>query len=71
MYQRFGLNVEQKLTKDGGFFARLGWNDGKTESFAFTAIDRLATGGISITSQRWRRPFDTIATELTVSGIAP
>ena len=27
---------------------RLGWNDGKTESFAFTAIDRLATGGISI-----------------------
>ena len=37
--------LEQELTKDVGVFGRLGWNDGKTESFAFTAIDRLATGG--------------------------
>ena len=66
----FGLNVEQELTKDTGIFGRLGWSDGKTESFAFTAIDRLATGGISITGRRWHRPFDTIATELTVSGIS-
>ncbi len=44
----FGLNMEQELTKDIGIFGRLGWNDGKTESFAFTAIDRLATGGISL-----------------------
>ena len=66
----FGLNMEQELTKNIGVFARLGWNDGKTESFAFTAIDRLATGGISISGQRWRRPFDTVATELTVSGIS-
>ena len=66
----FGLNMEQELTKSIGVFARLGWSDGKTESFAFTAIDRLATAGISITGQRWRRPFDTVATELTVSGIS-
>ncbi|MDQ6708470.1 MAG: carbohydrate porin, partial [Acidobacteriota bacterium] len=66
----FGLNMEQELTKDIGIFGRLGWNDGKTESFAFTAIDRLATAGISITGQRWRRPFDTAATEFTVSGIS-
>ena len=66
----FGLNMEQELTKNIGVFARLGWNDGKTESFAFTAIDRLATAGISIGGERWRRPFDTVATELTVSGIS-
>jgi high affinity Mn2+ porin len=66
----FGLNMEQVLTQSIGVFARLGWNDGKTESFAFTAIDRLATAGISITGERWRRPFDTVATELTVSGIS-
>jgi high affinity Mn2+ porin len=66
----FGLNLEQELTKNIGIFARLGWNDGKTESFAFTAIDRLASGGVSIAGQRWRRPFDTVATELTVSGIS-
>jgi len=66
----FGLNLEQELTKNIGIFARLGWNDGKTESFAFTAIDRLATAGISIGGQRWHRPYDTAATELTVSGIS-
>ncbi|HTB11277.1 MAG TPA: carbohydrate porin [Bryobacteraceae bacterium] len=66
----FGLNWEQEITKDVGIFSRLGWNDGKTESFAFTAIDRLATGGISLTGTRWRRRFDTVATEFTASGIS-
>ena len=66
----FGLNIEQELTKNIGIFARLGWNDGKTESFAFTAIDRLATAGVSIAGERWRRPFDTLGTELTTSGIS-
>jgi carbohydrate-selective porin OprB len=66
----FGINTEQELTSDIGVFARLGWNDGKTESFAFTAIDRLATGGISIAGKRWRRPFDTLATELTAGGLS-
>jgi hypothetical protein len=66
----FGLNMEQEITKDIGIFSRLGWNDGKTESFAFTAIDRLATGGVSVTGTRWHRPFDTVATEFTASGIS-
>jgi carbohydrate-selective porin OprB len=66
----FGINVEQELTKDIGVFGRLGWNDGKTESFAFTAIDRLATAGISVTGTRWQRKFDTVATEVTVSGLS-
>jgi carbohydrate-selective porin OprB len=66
----FGVNAEQELTGNMGVFARLGWNDGKTESFAFTAIDRLATGGLSIKGKRWHRPFDTVATEVTVSGIS-
>ena len=66
----FGINFEQEITKDIGVFGRLGWNDGKTESFAFTAIDRLATGGVSMTGQRWHRPNDTVASELTVSGIS-
>jgi high affinity Mn2+ porin len=65
-----GLNFEQELTKDMGVFGRLGWSDGKTESFAFTAIDRLATAGVSITGQRWHRQFDTVATELTAAGLA-
>jgi hypothetical protein len=66
----FGINMDQEVTKDFGVFARLGWNDGKTESFAFTAMDRLATGGVSFTGTRWHRPNDTVATELTVGGIS-
>jgi carbohydrate-selective porin OprB len=62
--------MEQEITSDIGVFSRLGWNDGHTESFAFTAIDRLATGGISCTGTPWRRHFDVAATELTVSGLS-
>jgi len=66
----FGINLEQELTKNVGVFMRLGWNDGKTETWAFTAIDRLASGGISVTGARWKRPFDTVATGLTANGIS-
>jgi high affinity Mn2+ porin len=64
------ISADQEIRKDVGVFLRLGWNDGKTESFAFTAIDRLATGGISFTGTRWKRPEDKVATELTVAGIS-
>jgi len=66
----FGINIEQQATKSVGLFARLGWNDGKTESFAFTAIDRLATGGVSVAGSHWKRPDDVVATALTVSGLS-
>jgi len=66
----FGLNMEQEITKDIGVFARWGWNDGHSESFAFTAIDRLYQGGISVTGTRWHRPHDVVASGLTVSGLA-
>ena len=66
----FGINAEQEIAKNIGLFSRLGWNDGKTESFAFTAIDRLATGGVSVAGKCWHRKGDTAASELTVSGLS-
>ena len=66
----FGLNAEQQISSDAGIFIRLGWNDGRTESFAFTAIDRLASGGVSMVGRRWHRPDDTFATEFTASGLS-
>jgi high affinity Mn2+ porin len=66
----FGLNGEQEIARDIGVFGRLGWNDGKTESFAFTAIDRLATAGVSVGGARWHRPFDTVASEFTANGLS-
>jgi high affinity Mn2+ porin len=36
----FGLNLEQIVAKPVRLFARLGWNDGHNESFAYTEVDR-------------------------------
>ncbi len=66
----FGVSADQEIAREIGVFGRLGWNDGKTESFAFTAIDRLATGGVSVNGGRWKRPHDTAATEVTVAGLS-
>ena len=66
----FGVNLEQEITPDVGVFSRLGWNDGKTESWAFTAIDRLATGGVSVKGTRWKRKDDVAASSFTASGIS-
>ena len=58
----FGLNLEQALSVDGetGLFARLGWNDGATESFAFTEAERSASIGAQIAGGPWRRPADRV-----------
>jgi len=66
----FGLSADQELSKDVGVFLRLGWNDGKTESFAFTAIDRLLNAGLSVNGTRWKRKEDTVGSAITVSGLS-
>jgi high affinity Mn2+ porin len=65
-----GLNFEQEISENFGIFGRLGWNDGKTESFAFTAIDRLASLGASVTGARWKRKDDTAGSAFTASGLS-
>ena len=65
-----GISFNQEITQDLGVFSRLGWNDGKTEDFAFTAIDRLAEGGVSLKGTRWRRKDDVVATAFAAAGIS-
>ena len=65
-----GVNLEQEVAPGAGFFVRLGWNDGKTQDFAFTAIDRLASGGVSVRGTKWKRKDDVEATSFTASGIS-
>lgn len=66
----FGLNAEHTLTANAGVFARLGWNDGKTESWAFTEVDRTASGGVSLKGACWRRPHDVFGAAAAVNGIS-
>ncbi len=41
-------------------FARLGWNDGATESFAFTEAERSASIGAQVAGDPWQRPADHV-----------
>ncbi|HJZ97974.1 MAG TPA: carbohydrate porin [Candidatus Solibacter sp.] len=66
----FGLNVEQEISKYVGVFGRLGWNDGKTQSFAYAIIDRLAGVGISVDGAAWKRKHDTLGTAFTATAIS-
>jgi high affinity Mn2+ porin len=65
-----GVNLEQEITHDLGVFMRLGWNDGKTQDYAFTAIDRLASAGVSLKGTKWKRKNDVAGTSFTASGIS-
>lgn len=68
-----GLNLEQPLADDGqtGLFARLGWNDGNTESFAYTEADRALSLGAQISGARWDRADDRLGLALAVNGLSP
>ena len=65
-------NLELPLADDGntGAFARLGWNDGRTESFVFTEADRHASGGVQIAGNRWRRVGDTFGIAVAADGLS-
>jgi len=65
----FGINLEQEIRKDLGAFARLGWSDGKNQTWEFADVDRAATAGLSLKGAWWRRPEDTVGIGLVVNGI--
>src|SRR3984957_829976 len=44
----FGVNLEQELAENVGFFSRLGWNDGQNQAWMFTDVDYEASLGLSI-----------------------
>jgi hypothetical protein len=68
----FGLNIEQPLADEGdtGLFARIGWNDGLTESFAFTEVDRIFTVGGQVAGSYWSRPQDRLGAGLAIGGLS-
>jgi len=68
----FGVNVEQPLADEGetGVFARVGWNDGKTESFAFTEVDRLLSFGGQLSGSHWRRTEDRAGAAVAIEGLS-
>ncbi len=67
----FGANFEQEVTEDVGVFARVGWNDGRTEAWAFTEVQRTLSSGVSVGGGRWSRPRDRLGVAVALNGTGP
>ena len=65
----FGLNIEQEIVPSLGAFLRAGWNDGKTEAWAFTEVERTVTLGVSVSGALWRRPDDAFGVAVAWNGV--
>jgi high affinity Mn2+ porin len=61
----FAVNTELIINANQGVFARLSWNDGKNETWAFTEIDKALTLGYSLKGNAWHRSSD----EIGIAGI--
>ncbi|HEY4110974.1 carbohydrate porin [Puia sp.] len=66
----FGINGEQELGSSVSAFLRLGWNNGKTATWAFAEIDNTVSGGIRIYGDGWKRKADNIGVALMTNGIS-
>ena len=65
----FELNLEQDLTTHFGVFSRLGWDDGRNESFAYTEVDRTGEFGDYFRGDWWHRANDRAGTAFVIDGI--
>ncbi len=65
-----GINAEQSITPEIGVFARAMWADGKTETYAYTEIDRSLSLGTSITGASWGRSQDVIGLALASNELS-
>lgn len=68
----FGINGELPVADNGdtGFFMRAGWNDGHTESFIFTEVDRLLSGGFQLSGAHWNRSDDRLGIGIAIDGLS-
>ena len=65
-----GINIEQPITDDLGFFLRASMMNGRYEAFDFTDIDRSLSGGFVLGGAQWGRPKDAIGVAGVVNGLS-
>jgi hypothetical protein len=66
----FALSADQALADGLGVFVRYSRADGKSETFAFTEIDRSLAAGVAIDGPRWGRARDTVGIALVRNAIS-
>src|SRR6202789_2774911 len=65
----FGFNFEQNLLPNLTAFARVGWDNGKTESFAYTEVDQTVAWGLGANGAWWHRNQDRAGIALVSNAI--
>jgi len=66
----FGFNFEQVLAKNILMYGRFGWNNGKTESWAYTEIDQTVQVGAGFVGRLWKRSYDRAGVVFVSNGIS-
>ena len=65
-----GVNAEQAFPKHVRAFARAGWNEGDTESFAYTEVNNTASAGIDVGGNGWGRDHDKAGVAFVTNGLS-
>ena len=65
-----GLNLEQAVSANAGLFSRAMWADGRTETYAFTEIDRSFSAGGVVKGAAWGRGDDTLGLAVAVNALS-
>jgi high affinity Mn2+ porin len=67
----FVLSLEQDIGNTLGLFTRFSWNDGHTETWAFTEIDRSFEIGITMRGDAWGRNGDNAGLAYALNALSP
>jgi len=66
----FGINLEQNLARYLTAFGRFGWNNDKTESFAYTEVGQTFSSGLAANGAWWHRRQDRAGIAFVTNGIS-
>lgn len=66
----FGISADQYMSQNFGVFAKASWNDGHTETWYFTEIDRSLSFGATLKGVPWGRPDDELALAFVGNGLS-
>jgi len=66
----FGISADQYLSKDFGIFAKVSYNDGHTETWYFTEIDRSLSFGGVLKGTSWKRADDELGLAFVANGLS-
>ena len=65
-----GINIEQAINGQAGFFLRAMKTDGRTETYAFTEVDDSLASGFLVGGSGWGRPRDSVGISLLRNGLS-